>query len=436
MNSSKPRRNVRLNVPKASKITNKSTHPLLSCVFHPFDGPVHGLESLPDGDNSNRLLVDHSTYTDFTVNSGGLLTIRTMPLLPFCALFQPGAGTVITASDPALGSYTYTYGAAANNLWTPSNYINQYFPMLSNNNIYSTQVAPYSQTKFRIITQSWRLIYSGTVANGSGLVTCRDIPINVDTYVALPTGSFKMYNQQNDGFYLSSGPVQAALVDFPSSAGGLDVGKSTFTRLDLNPWGIVKRNSRLYPWTTFNEQPNNMIPASTTLAQISSAVATPLTAMVTNTSVFVSTGFNGWDNNFNSTEIRISNFNSTVTFRLEIKICVEYMVMPTSPVYSLTKHPAKPDIPVIEAVQSKSGTLPPSMNQNETITNPKIERPLTTSDVQKIKKVETKASPLKSAMDIAADKNAIDKFAKKVAAIFPTPRRSGKMVRVPMRRPR
>lgn len=435
MNSSKPRRIARLNVPKSSKISNKITHPLLSCVFHPFDGPVHGLESLPDGDNSNRLLVDHSTYTDFTINSGGVLSIRTMPLLPFCALYQPGAGTVITASDPALGTYSYTYGSASNNLWTPSNFINQYFPILSNNSIYTTQVAPYSQTKFRLITQSWRLIYSGTVSNGSGLVTCRDIPINVDTYVALPQNAFKLYNQENAGSSLNTAPIQCALVDFPNAVGGLDVGKSTFTRLDLNPWGIVKRNSRIYPWTTYNEQPNNMIPTSTTLGQISSATTTPLNAMISNTSIYGPTGFNAWDPSFNSTEIRISNFNSTVTFRLEIKVCVEYMIMPTSPVYSLTKHPAKPDLPVIEAVQQKSGTLPPSMNQNETITNPKIERPITISDIQKIKKVENKA-PSKSAMDIAADKNVIDKIAKKVASVFPTPRRGGKMIRVPMRRPR
>lgn len=385
MNSSKPKQIQKLFVPKTNNNKYKNNvPPLISCVFHPFDGPLHKLDSLPDGDNSNRLLIDHSTYTDFTINAGGTITLRVLPTLPFCALYQPVAGTSYTATDPVFGSNTNIFGTDTDNPWMPCNSINQYGSILTPNNVYSTVTPPYSQTSYRIISSAWRIIYTGTVANGSGIVTCRDLPIHVDNYAAAGTGGIRYPNVANSGSIATTGPVSVAIVDFPTGAGGLDVGKSVFTRLDHNPWGIVKRNNRLYTWQTFYEQPFLLLPSSYSIAQMQAASTTPLKSILGAYSGNTIIGLNGWDTSFNSTEIRVSNVSATVTFRFEVKLCVEYMVLPSSPVYSITKHPVKADLPVIEAVQLKSSQLQPAMDQGTIISNPVVEYPITTNDLNKI----------------------------------------------------
>lgn len=380
MNSSKPRLLTKLKVRKINQNKNNKNknmiNPLAQCVFHPFDGPNHKLTSLPDGDNSNRLMVDHSTYTDFTINSGGVITIRVMPTLPFLCLYQPTAGTVYTAIDPILGTASGTYGSLTNNVWSLCNSVNQYSSIINTNNINTTVVAPYSQTKTRIISLAWRIIYTGTVSNGNGMVTCRDLPINFDTVTSVASGGLRYTSQDNTAAAVSTAVNTAAIADYPTGAGGLDVGKSVFTRLDSNPWGIVKKNSRLYNWFPFIEQPFTLLPSSVTAQQIVSSPTTPLNALITNSGGTLGTiGLNYYSGDFNSTEIRVSGISATVSFRLEVKACVEYMVLPSSPVYSLTKTPAKINIKALDAVQEKASTLAPALDQNTVITNPSIERP-------------------------------------------------------------
>lgn len=392
MNSSKPRTIQKLFVPKPNKINNKNMPPLVACVFHPFDGPVHKMDSLPDGDNSNRLLIDHSTYSDFTINAGGTMTIRVLPTLPYCAVFQPTEGTSYTFSDPVLGSLTATFGNINGNIWSPCNGINQYSGMISTSSPYSVVTPPYSQTTFRIITSAWRIIYTGTVSNGCGIVTCRDLPVHFDSLSVVNAGGLKEITPSNTASGVSPKAASVGLVDFPTGAGGLDVGKSVFTRLDRNPWGIVKRNNRIYTWRDFYEQPfvpiNSAIISAQTIVTANTPPVLPINLinpLITQTPTPLYLGINGWDNSFNATEIRISNINANVSFRLEVKICVEYLVLPNSPVYSLTKNPVKADLPVLDAVQERQSSLQPAMDQGSKIGNVPIERSITTSDLNKIR---------------------------------------------------
>nr|WRQ65020.1 hypothetical protein [Tolivirales sp.] len=426
MNSSKPRLIQKLNVPNKNKNKNKNNNkdvpPLVSCVFHPFDGPLHKMESVPDGDNSNRLLIDHSTYTDFTINTGGILTLRTLPTLPFCAVYQPGNGTTFTASDPILGTVSGSFGNGVTNAWTPCNTINQYASTFTTNNVYTVTTPPYSQTQCRIITMAWRIIYTGTVSNGCGMITCRDLPIMQDNLTGLPVGGGKVADMLNSTTSTTTKQIQVAMIDFPIGAGGLDVGKSVFTRLDSNPWGIVKRNNRLYTWRNYLEQPYSFISSSTSIEQIGASTTTPVPLLLTynnNAGSVGVLGVNLWDVSFNGTEVRISNVNANVSFRFEVKICVEYMVLPSSPVYSLTKNPVKPDLSVIEAVQSKASELQPAMNQNEVIKNPTISRPITTSDIQQITKVKPKTQAKQTT-------TLIDQFAKTMSFLNPSSRSRGR----------
>lgn len=394
MNSSKPRQIQKLNLPKRKSKRSKkrtSNDPFAQCVLHPFDGPMHRLNTLPDGDNSQRLLIDHSSYTDFTINTGGTITIRVLPTLPFNALYKPGTGTTFSITDPVLGTNTGTWGSNKPNAWIPACSINQYYSTISANNILTTTSPPYSQTKCRLIALSWRIIYTGTVSDGSGVLTCRDIPINLDGQTSIPAnGLFGITNDNNSGGVIN-GIVLAAKVDFPSGAGAIDVGKTVFTRLDENPWGIVKRNSRIYTWYPYLEQPIQLISSATTAGAIAAAATTPIPGIIGNpTTTLTNVGLNFFTNDFNSTELYLSTLSSNVSFRLEIKACFEYMVLPTSAVYSLSKTPAKVNLESITAVQEKQSTLPAAMANGTVIKDPPIANAQAISNKLKSEIAQTK----------------------------------------------
>jgi len=400
MNSTVPRQIQKLNLPKnLSKFRKKNNKnkiiyndPFAQCVLHPFDGPMHRLNSLPDGDNSQRLLIDHSSYTDFTINSGGSISMRILPTLPYNVLYKPGTGTVYTITDPVLGTNTGTWGSNKSNVWCPANSINQYTSIITSNNLGTTVSPPYNQTKCRLISLAWRLIYTGTVSNGSGVVTCRDIPINVDAYSTISANGLYGCTNDNGSGGLVTTATNVALVDFPSGAGAIDVGKCVFTRLDENPWGIVKRNSRIYNWSPFTEQPFTLISSSTTSGAIINATTTPITCLVANpNSSLVNIGINYFSSDFNSTEIYLSTLASNVSYRLEVKACYEYMVLPSSPVYSLTKTPAKVNLESITAVQEKQSTLPAALPNGTVIKNPPIVNPQKVANELKSEIKQTKS---------------------------------------------
>lgn len=415
MNSSKPRTITKLVVPKRKNKKNDNSRmnrmDFAQCVLHPFDGPNHLLSTVPDGDASNRLLIDHSSYTDFTINSGGSIALRVMPTLPFNCLYQAGSGTVLTVTDPILGSLTGTAGSTFNNSWTPCCSINQHFTSMQTSSLFLSIPGAYSQSRCRLISLAWRIIYTGTVAHGNGMLTMRDYPITLDEVLVLPTSGLSQSNQFNNSSSLNSGPVAVAMVDFPAFAGGSDVGKTVFDRLDHNPWGIVKRNSRIYSWDSFFEQPYALIGSNNTKAALSNSVATPIQSLLSETTTKAKIGINYLSKDFNTTEILLTGVSQNISFRIEVKACFEYMVLPSSPVYALTKTPAKSNLAEINAVQEKQASLQPAFSNGTVITNPSINK---TGDTNKVNTVAI------NKIATQAVKNAEQSFFNKIMKYFPT----------------
>lgn len=390
MNSTKPRTTIKLNLPKKNKASNyeKTTRmDFAQCVLHPFDGPNHLLSTVPDGDASNRLLIDHSSYTDFTINSGGSIVLRVMPTLPYNCLYQPGQGTTLTANDPFFGAVTGTAGNQQNS-WTPCCFINQHANSTPVNSMNFSTPGVYSQSKVRLISLAWRIIYTGTVSNGNGMLTMRDFPVTYDQVVILGTGGLRFADQLNTSASNSTTANTVAMIDYPVGTGSLDVGKTVFNRLDNNPWGIVKRNSRIYSWGSYYEQPFSLIASTNTNASVITATTTPLLSLVSSTSNKGVVGINYISQDFNSTEISLSSVSQNVSFRIEVKACYEYLVIPSSSIYSLTKSPADPKIDEINAVQQVQSKLPAALTNGTIINNPILngKSANTTKTVANIKK--------------------------------------------------
>lgn len=361
---------VTKNVQNAGRIRpiRGNGHPYGACRLNPFSGISMVFAGLPDGDNSRRIVIDHVGYTDFTISSGSL-AVRCIPALPYTILVQPSPAANYSVSDPSIGNVSVTSaGSTISNVWTPFGAINAYSAQIqAGQGISNSLVGPYSQTKARCIGFAWRVLYTGTVANASGLLTIRDFGVAVDDYVTIPATGIKQVVQLNNATPTALPWVSvAATVDFPSTTASNDIGNTRFLRLDQNPWGVLKHNSQIYSWKNYREQPFNLISTANSVADISNAVATPLNPILTQT-LIGNSGLNVYDTEFNCTEIKMSTVLSSTSFRLETRSCWEYIVQPTSPVYSLTKAPPPKNISIMEKVDAVLQKSPPALAFNESL---------------------------------------------------------------------
>lgn len=361
---------VTKNVQNAGRIRpmRGNGHPYGACRLNPFSGISMVFAGLPDGDNSRRIVIDHVGYSDFTISSGQL-TIRCVPALPYTILVHPSAGSNYTMSDPTMGSVTVTAaGSTIANTWTPMGGINAYSAQIqAGQGISNSVVGPYSQTKARCIGFAWRVLYTGTVANASGLLTMRDFGVALDDYVTIPAGGIKQVVQLNNATPTALPWTSVvATVDFPSQSASNDIGNTRFLRLDQNPWGVLKHNSQIYSWKNYREQPFNLISTANSVADIANSSTTLLNPLLTQT-LIGNSGINIYDSEFNCTEIKMSPVLSTTSFRLETRSCWEYIVQPTSPVYSLTKAPPAKNLFIMEKVDTVLQKSPPALAFNESL---------------------------------------------------------------------
>lgn len=370
-NSSKPitTYDITKNVQNSSKMRN--TMRLSSygnCRLNPFSGVSMPFSGLPDGDNSKRIVLDHVAYTDFAFTSGSA-TFRILAGLPFNVLAQFASTSNFVATDPSSGTLTTTsYGNLNANSWVPLNTPSAYSNLLAlPQSISLSTVGPYSQTKARCIGLAWRIIYTGTVSNASGLLSIRDFGAASDGEVGISSGASYVTNANNSTNTIYANSILGLTVDFPTATSSSDVGQTRFLRLDQNPWGVAKHNSQIYTWKSYREQPLVLISSAYSLNSVLAGGVIPLTTQTLNS--FNAGGFNCFDDQFNCTEIKMSNVTSPIAFRLETRACWEYIVQPTSPMYSLTKSAGPRNQAQLTQVETAIQKTPPALAYNENISS-------------------------------------------------------------------
>lgn len=345
----------------------KNVHPYVLCRLSPFSGNSYNFTGLPDGDNSRRIVMDHTSFVDIAF-SAGTLTIRCLPTLPFMSVIQASPNATFSIEDPVLGASGAGWGNNSPNVWIPCNGVNAYLQQMIVNSLLQSITGPYAQTKCRMLGMAWRLIYSGTVTAASGLITVRDFPFTIDSIQEMPPNGLRVSNNNNQSTGLINLFTPVAVVDFPTQSASSDVGMSRILRLDQNPWGVCKHNSQIYAWYPYWEQQVQLISSANTLSQIQNSATTPITGILTQSGTGNSNlGFNVIDPEFNSTEIKITSISGPCTFRFEVKQCWEYVVQPTSPIYSMTKTAPPKNAEAIKHVDRVLQAAPPGLAYNETL---------------------------------------------------------------------
>lgn len=346
----------------------KVNHPYLNCRFNPFSSGKSSLNGIPDGDNSRRIVIDHTSFSDISVTSGQF-NIRILPSLPYGALINFAAGSAYTIADATAGTATIASQGSLfsrNNTWTPINAYQEYASAITSTSSLSAIANPYGASKVRVVGMAWRLIYTGTAANCNGILAIKDSPFSIDRFVGVAPSVLILPNPANTSSANVTTATSIACMDF--SAPSNMIAHCKEVRPESNPWGIIKHNAKIYSWKEYFEQPFFPISSTTTNTQLASTTAGSIPSIITQNPSTYWSGFNFLDDGWSSTDISISAISNAVSFRLETKLCVEYLIPTASPLYALTKTPPLADNQIMQYTENIARNVEPAYNYNEPIT--------------------------------------------------------------------
>jgi len=230
------------------------------CRLNPWNASTQmNMARLPDGNSSNGYSYDIYSYADVNLTGINNLVFTTFPGLPFQATlnFPTGASTVnITGANslaalapvvvPGVGSYNYT-GAAVAGATVPICFGR--FPV--DDNPFSASPTTYSASKARIISQAWRITYTGPAAQCSGITTVTPCPLQLDPEEPIPKNLGRILYQNMAGVAAASvtdcvtSPVLVQQHSYILPAANKE---SKQMRPETTPTGLVRRNASSLDW--------------------------------------------------------------------------------------------------------------------------------------------------------------------------------------------
>jgi hypothetical protein len=332
----------------------------MHCRMDPYTSK--GQTAIPDGRNNKFVVVDHFMADTITCNSTAGFTISTFPFLPYTGGITGNGGTSahdITVngvsfanSPPGPGNGLYPVGVPKE--WLA--WINASFVGIAQND-------PYVSSGARIVSVTRRLIYLSAATTATGLITVTPQKISAvqdqSTNSVTSSGVYGTLTDPTTAGVLTA-PVNTSIVSVdyssaPGSSAPPPFDRSSVTTRVEN--GVLINGKHLGDKHRITPVYDNVaFPcANTTLAGSSQAVGLFTTSSpgVTNGGGIV------WhDDEWESQQISVTGVLTGANFRFETILCMEYTVGINSPVYAFSKSPTKPDLPLVQAVESKVNSMP------------------------------------------------------------------------------
>lgn len=158
----------RMRNPNAPMVGGPLKH-YLTCRLDPFNSK--GGVGIPDASSGRRIVVDHRQYYDVIVPSGGRVNL----------VMFPSPSTPLLAKDPVSNSTggsitTGPISTQLNNLvsGTDGGYVGMPYAAYSSyvsSDLTNQTAHPYGANKFRIVSQAFKITYTGTTLNQAGVIT-------------------------------------------------------------------------------------------------------------------------------------------------------------------------------------------------------------------------------------------------------------------------
>jgi hypothetical protein len=258
-----------------------------------------------------------------------------LPCVPIFALVKANgsaAGTALTINGNALVTGVAPSQTSFDRYWYPAIVANEWLtfyntdargPSANNPAFINT---PFGSSRSRIVSQAFRLYYTGSANNCSGLVTIMSdkmefdegsVTLNSQTILS-PTAQTGTSNN------ILVGTVNTTTINVGTSPNILP-DEAVMARSEVGANVLIPHASDSYRWVPTH--PYNLV------LQNSTALGA---AYILSTGNQV-TGVSSIDTDWDSALISITGAASGTTYRLECITCVEYEVMPSSPMYAMAK---------------------------------------------------------------------------------------------------
>jgi len=337
-----------------------SLPPYVACRLNPFRaGSGRGI---PDGGNSNYIVVDHLMFDDILCVTSAGFVIQTLPALPFMATICGQGGT--SANDVTVNGILYKNSG--------SYYTGQY--PLSIPPVYGANIArfdstnvyddPFVSSSARLVSLAYRLIYTGAVQTCAGVITVSPNNIGAsyggssDSNLAGPaadTTTVAYVDPLQGPAYYNQG-VNTINLDYVTNVKAYT--KDTISmRPEESPYMLAKHRTndfKLLPTLDVTQ-----VPISN--ASMVGALATGTVVKQLNSSVNPSAQAPGmiWiDPDWSAMQIVVSGVNIGATFRLETAACFEYALSSTSPFATLAIKSSETNLAQVAMGKTMSSAMP------------------------------------------------------------------------------
>lgn len=323
-------------------------NPYAHCRLSPFTSGGGAL--LPDGSAGRAIVIDHRAYSTITSGTGAYINLKVTPSFPTplyvkCASTLPNSCTAngVAISQTVTGLDTTSNWVAAT-AYTEGNLNPPINPAATVN----LPLPMFGATKARIISQAWRVIYTGPASTAQGLITINNSPASIN--------EAPMYNEgisilgPNDAtvqaYAIGS---QAELVNVHSLLTAVQPGAYQLDTVTLRPemgaQGVLRHSKPTYPFVTYQNNPIVLMDKSRQLNNGGSIVSW--------------NGYNStyggllnfWDDGWDPVDIMLSTA-SGLSYRVEVSTCIEYLVDPSSSISKLTLERPMTDLRTIQMTES------------------------------------------------------------------------------------
>lgn len=289
--------------PRSNKVSD-----YMHCRLSPYTHS--GRSYIPDGAPARRLTKEIRMYYDVVIGSSGGFIMMGIPELPRGIIFKdlvanPDQGVVV-GNATLSGS---RQGPNVSGSW--------YGPVMPDWAIWAASspaitgtINPWAASKIRIITQAYRIMYTGQSLSCAGTITVSENEFGVNDNYSASQAIVSEYGTDSvvDPFTFAAGAILQCPVTIQSSTNTLS-SSSVITPVAQGSYFVLGRNSLQTTWT--NAEDTFVLTENKTTAAL---------AYVNGVSYASSAA---WDKNFTPKMAVVSGMTPGTSVRVEMMMCVE-----------------------------------------------------------------------------------------------------------------
>jgi hypothetical protein len=342
--------------------TSSETAKYAMCRLNPFASNGNSL-GIPDGSSARKIVVDHRMYCDIIVGTQGQFVLKTMPCLPVPLLIKQGV-TKTTGSTLQVNGFDIN-----TNLTDQGNLKQQWYPAMSvpewktwaGTTITSGTASrlqgladkdPYSSSRARMVTQCFRMFYTGSANDCAGQMIVQRDPITFDdSSITFNPLAINYDNVAGAQATFAVNNVYTGLLSNSTDTTTINP-EAYMQRLEAGAQILTPHASDDYSWR--KTYPYGLV------------FVNPSENATTNEASFISLGKTGstncataWiDQDWESMLIQVSGMKFGSSVRVELIQCMEYQVTEISAFNKLAKIGGPADKIGIETVSTVVKSVP------------------------------------------------------------------------------